>query len=146
MNKGDGMNQKKVDIAKARYISILQEYDWDWWGRLSFPPSERFHDRILDEFDDWLHDLKSSLGDEDFRWARTYEKGRSGADDTLRILIGGLESRRDRWRARWSHDPLRSRLHHFNKRHSLDAMDYLLGSMDKNGKVNIKYHLRPRRD
>jgi hypothetical protein len=140
------MNEKKVDSDKARYIAILQEYDWDWWGRLSLPPSRRFPHRILDEFEDWLDDLKSAQGEEDFRWARTYERGRRGDDDTLRILVGGLQSQRDRWRARWSQDPLMSRLHHFNNRHSRDAMDYLLGLMDKNGKVNIKYHLRPRRD
>jgi len=100
------------------------------------PPPRRL---ILDDFEDWLADLKKHEGGENFRWARSYEKDMRGEDDSVRILVGGLRDRTRQWREWWSTDPLMSTLHHFSKRHSLKAFDYLLDPKGRHGKLDFKY-------
>jgi hypothetical protein len=146
------MKQSDLDDAQALYVEILQRHNWDWWGRLSRfssgsrdPITDRSpRQRILNEFEEWLEDLKKEEGGPDFAWARSYEKGLRGGDDTVRILIGGLRSRRRRWRERWSSSLLMSNLHNFSKHHSLETFEYLLNAKGRHGKLDLKYHFPPK--
>lgn len=136
------MSRRVGDAGKSRYVKLFGKYDWDMWGRLSAPGGHAPRGGIIDRLDEWMDDLQKEEGEEELRWVRTYEKGRDGDDDTVRILVGGLRNRCRLWQARWSTDSLMSHLHDFNKFNHSDAMRYVLDLRQRLGQLNIKYKLR----
>ena len=136
------MTSREREANKSRYVKLFNKYDWDLWGRLSAPVTKDPRRHIIERLDYWMDELEEEEGEQDLRWVRTYEKGRDGDDDLVRILIGGLQNRCRLWQERWSSNPLMSHLRDFHKFNGSDAMHYVLDLKHKHRNIDLKYKLR----
>jgi len=94
------MNRQELIDA---YSDWLAGFKWCWFGTLTFRRSDIPFSIADHTFKDWIREIETGDGADDFRWFRVTERGAYGCNLHFHILIGGLRNgTKLPWILRWN--------------------------------------------